>query len=88
MAHSLSAKKRIRQNIRARALNRWRLRSMREGIKAFNQAMLHGTPEEAREAYRKVVSLIDKTASKGIIHKRQADRRKSRLNTRLKAKTA
>ncbi|MEL7473413.1 MAG: 30S ribosomal protein S20 [Planctomycetota bacterium] len=87
MAHSLSAKKRIRQNVSHRARNRWRLRSMRQALKAFDEALLHGSNEEATAAYRTVSAVIDKTAQKGVIHARQAARRKSRLNARLKAKT-
>lgn len=86
MAHSLSAKKRIRQNIAARARNRWRLRAMREAIKDFEDKLAHGTNEEATSAYRAAASIVDKTAQKGPIHRNQAARRKSRLNARLKAK--
>ena len=57
MAHSASAKKRIRQNISHRALNRWRLRGMRDAMKVFHEAILHGSNDEAKEAYRKVSSL-------------------------------
>lgn len=88
MAHSLSAKKRIRQNITRRARNRWRLRAMREAIKRFDGAVASGSPDEAKAAYRDAVSVIDKTAQKGPIHRNQANRRKSRLNARLKAMAA
>lgn len=88
MAHSRTAKKRVRQNITARALNRWRLREMREAMKDFSEKLLHGTPAEAKETFRKMVRVIDRSAQKGVIHKNQAARRKSRLSARLKAKTA
>ena len=86
MAHTLSAKKRIRQNITRRARNRWRLRAMRVAIKDFQDKLSRGTVEEAREAYRVAASVIDRTAQKGPIHRNQAARRKSRMNARLKAK--
>ena len=86
MAHSKSAKKRIRQNITHRARNRWRLRTMREAIKQFDQALSAGTVDEASEAYRACSRIIDKTAQKGVIHKNQAARRKSRLSAQLKAR--
>ncbi len=86
MAHSLSAKKRIRQNAAARARNRWRLRAMREAIKDFNEKIAHGSNEEAQAAFRTAASVVDKTAQKGPIHRNQAARRKSRMNARLKAK--
>lgn len=86
MANSLSAKKRIRQNIAVRARNRWRVRAMREAITDFNNKIAHGTNDEAKAAYRTAASLVDKTAQKGPIHRNQAARRKSRMNTRLKTK--
>ena len=86
MAHSLSAQKRVRQNEAARARNRWRLRTMRDAIKDFNEKVLHGTADEAKTALAKVAQIIDRTASKGVIHKNQAARRKSRLVTKLKGK--
>ena len=86
MAHSLSAKKRIRQNLKHRARNRWRLRAMREALKKFDDKIVHSSVEEARAAFLEACQVLDKTASKGAIHKNQAARRKSRLNARLKAK--
>jgi small subunit ribosomal protein S20 len=88
MAHSRTAKKRIRQNATSRALNRWRLRDMREAVKDFNEQILHGSAEQAAESFKKVLKVIDRTAQKGVIHKNQAARRKSRMNARLKAKKA
>ena len=86
MAHSISARKRVRQNVTSRARNRWRLRSMRTAIKEFNQKMAQGTPAEAAEAFKQASKIIDRTAQKGVIHKNQAARRKSRLSARLKTK--
>jgi small subunit ribosomal protein S20 len=86
MAHSNSARKRVRQNATAKASNRWRLKTMREGIKEFREAILHGTAETAAASFKKVSKVIDRTAAKGVIHKNQAARRKSRLSASLKAK--
>lgn len=86
MAHSLSAQKRIRQNEKRRARNRWRLRSMKLAIKGFSDKLTHGSVDEAKEAFKAASSIIDRTAQKGVIHRNQAARRKSRLNARLKAK--
>lgn len=86
MAHSLSAKKRIRQNIKNKARNRWRLRSMRDALREFADKIAHGTEKDATEAFRKVSKLVDRTTAKGVIHKNQAARRKSRMSKRLKAK--
>ena len=83
MAHSNSAKKRIRQNMKRRALNRWRLRSMRVAIKYFEDSM--SGSGDAVAAFRKASAIVDRTAQKGVIHRNQAARRKSRMNARLKA---
>ena len=85
MAHSSSAKKRIRQNEKHRARNRWRLKTMREAIKAFEQKVAAGDAQGAAESFRACAAVIDRTAQKGVIHKNQAARRKSRLCARLKA---
>lgn len=86
MAHSKSAQKRIRQNETSNARNRWRLKTLRDAMKNFNEQMLHGTKDQATEAFRSTSKVIDRTAAKGVIHKNQAARRKSRLSARLKAK--
>ncbi|MEM8757192.1 MAG: 30S ribosomal protein S20 [Planctomycetota bacterium] len=86
MAHSVSAKKRIRQNATHRARNRWRLRTMRAAIKAFQQDLAGEDLGAARESYRKACAVIDRTAQKGVIHRKQADRRKRRLNASLKVR--
>lgn len=86
MAHSLSAQKRVRQNETARASNRWRLRTMRDAIKDFREQILHGSADKAEASFRAACKVIDRTAAKGVIHKNQASRRKSRLSATLKAK--
>lgn len=86
MAHSNSAKKRVRQNITRRALNRWRIRAMREALKDFADKVATGSNEEATSSFRSASAIIDRTAQKGVIHRNQAARRKSRLSKSLKAK--
>jgi len=86
MAHSVSARKRIRQNETHRSRNRWRLRTLRDAIKDTRDQILHGSIDEATASFRKSCSLLDQTAGKGIIHKNTAARSKSRLSARLKAK--
>jgi small subunit ribosomal protein S20 len=86
MAHSRTAKKRVRQNAKHRARNKWRLTTMRTAIKELQETLLHGTAEAAAESFRKVSRIIDRSASLGVIHKNQAARRKSRLAAKVKAK--
>jgi small subunit ribosomal protein S20 len=88
MANSVSSRKRVRQNLAERSVNRWRLRTMREAIKGFESTLAGGDLSEAKKSYQAACSIIDRTAQKGVIHVKQAARRKSRLNARLKAKAA
>ncbi len=86
MAHSLSAKKRVRQNVKRAARNRWRLRDLRESLKELEDKFLHADAKQSEDAFRKACRLLDKTASKGVIHANTAARKKSRLAKRMKAK--
>ncbi len=88
MAHSASAKKRVRQNEKARARNRWRKRAMRDSIKDLLDKVVHGSVDESQAALKTACAVIDKSAQKGVIHRNTAARYKSRLNSRVKAKKA
>lgn len=76
MATHKSAIKRHRQSLKRRAMNRARKSELKTWIKKVRAATDKAT---AQEAYRKVVSLLDKLAAKGIIHKNKASNQKSRL---------
>ena len=85
MANSAQAKKRARQNVKARTHNA-SLRSMvRTYLKRTVAASAAGDYAVATEAYKKAVPVIDRMADKGIIHKNKAARHKSRLNAQVKA---
>lgn len=85
MANTAQAKKRARQNDKARAHNA-SLRSMvRTYIKNVIKAIKSGDVESAKTAYAAAVPVIDRIADKGIIHKNKAARHKSRLNAQVKA---
>lgn len=83
MAHSLSAKKRVRQNLKRRARNRARKEAIKVEVKAFQAALTAGDPAKAAEQLRKVVSRLDRVASKNTIHKNTAARKRSRLTRKL-----
>lgn len=88
MANSPQAKKRARQNDKARAHNAG-LRSMvRTYLKKVVAAIEAGDAEAAKAAYIAAVPVLDRVADKGIIHKNKAARHKSRLNTQIKALSA
>ena len=88
MAHSASAKKRIRQNRKSRARNRWRKVEYRTAIKTYEEAILHGSVDEAEKQLQGLYKILDKTASTSVMHKNTASRYKSRLAAKLNAKRA
>ena len=85
MAHSLSAKKRVKQDAKKRVTNRARKSEVKTEIKHFEAALAKGDAAAAGEAYRDVVKKLDKTASTSTMHKRTAARKKSRLARKLNA---
>ena len=77
-----SALKAHRQNIKRREANR-RLRSrLRTGLKTLRRAVDGTDKTAAKTAVGEAQSLVDKMASKGIIHRNTAARYKSRLAAR------
>lgn len=87
MANSLSAKKRIRQNAKRRARNRWRRKQVKTTVDAFEEALQGGDLEKAKEQLKQVYKRLDQVAAKGTIHKNAAARKKGRLAKRLSAAT-
>jgi len=83
VAHSLSAKKRIRQNAKKRITNRARKSQVKTLIKHFEAALSKGDVESAGAQYRLVATKLDKTAATSAMHKKTAARKKSRLAKRL-----
>ena len=58
------------------------LKAMREAVREFLDKVAHGSEKEATEAFHKVSRVVDRTTAKGVIHKNQAARRKSRMSKR------
>jgi small subunit ribosomal protein S20 len=83
VAHSLSAKKRIRQNLKRRSINRARKSQVKTQIKRFEAAVENGDAAAAREQFRVAAKKLDKTAAGSTMHKRTAARKKSRLAAQL-----
>ncbi|NPB06071.1 MAG: 30S ribosomal protein S20 [Aquificae bacterium] len=79
MPNTRQAKKRMRRDARRRLRNRYHLSRMRTYIRNFRRMLERGELERAKEYINEVVSVIQHTASKGVIHKREAARRVSRL---------
>ncbi|NLA27277.1 MAG: 30S ribosomal protein S20 [Firmicutes bacterium] len=77
-----SAEKRMRQTVVRTARNR-RVKSMvKTAMRRFEEALQEGDRELARTRLVTAVRRIDQAAAKGVIHKNNAARKKSRL-TRL-----
>ena len=83
MANHKSALKRIRSNERKRVRNRMVRSRARTEVKQARAAIETGDLESARAATIDAIRALDKAASKGIIHRNNAARRKSRLMKRL-----
>jgi small subunit ribosomal protein S20 len=88
VAHSISAKKRMRQNAKRRAQNRGSKRVIKEDIRAFEAAVAGGDKTKAAELLNAAVKRIGKTATKSAIHKNTASRKISRLQRKFNAMAA
>lgn len=75
----------MRQNEKRRLHNRLFRGRARTEVKKARLAIESGELEAAREATRTAVVALDKAASKGIIHRNNASRRKGRLMKNLAA---
>jgi small subunit ribosomal protein S20 len=87
VAQHESALKAHRQSVKNREHNRQFRSRLRGALKAIRTAIDGNDLTTAKQALRETISLIDKMAGKGIIHRNAAGRYKSRLQTRLAAKS-
>ncbi len=85
MANIKSAIKRNKQNQKKRLRNRVFRGRARTFVQKARDVINKGDAEEARVATLTAISALDKAAEKGIIHKNNAARRKSRLMKHLAA---
>lgn len=79
MAHHKSAIKRIKQNAKRNARNRHFSSTLKTYIKRVREAVEQNDKTAAEAALKAAIPVIDKTASKGVIHKATASRNVSRL---------
>ena len=78
-----SALKANRQNIRRREHNRTLRSKLRTALKTIRASLDAKDVTAAKAALSQTVSIVDKMATKGIIHRNTAGRYKSRLSSRL-----
>jgi small subunit ribosomal protein S20 len=79
LANHKSALKRARQNEIRRIRNKSYKTRVKKAVKEVRTAVGSGSVEQAGESFSRAISLIQKTASKGVIHKNKAARKISRL---------
>ncbi|MDR1206296.1 MAG: 30S ribosomal protein S20 [Peptococcaceae bacterium] len=80
MANIKSAQKRILvARIRTQRNSAYKS-MMKTAIRRYEAALKSGGTDEAKQALMKAIRMIDKIASKGVIHKNTANRKKSRLS--------
>ncbi len=85
MANSLSARKRARQAEKHRLRNASQRSFVRTHIKRVVAAIEAGDKAAAEAAYKAAVPAIDRSVSRGLMHRNKAARHKSRLNAHIRA---
>ena len=85
MANIKSSAKRVLVSRVQAARNKADKSQLKTTIKKFNAATAEGNQENAEAAYKAAVKSVDRAVSKGLIHKNNAARKKSRLTKKLNA---
>lgn len=84
MANLKSAIKRVRTNEDKRGRNQTVKSTMRSSIKRVEAFIEANDVEQAKQAFQEASRMIDKTVQKGVIHKNNGNRQKSRLARKIK----
>ena len=79
MARIKSGIKRHKQSLKARARNRHVRSSVKSAVKDVRAEIAEGTGEKRAELLRKATSVLERAGSKGVLHKKTASRKVSRL---------
>lgn len=87
MPHTTSAEKALRQTAKRNARNRATKKAVKGQIKKFLAIADEGTPEQKLAEFKAAVKKLDKAASKKVIHRNAAARKKSQLAKQLAAAT-
>ena len=88
MANTKSAKKALRRTERRTVINTNRRSRLKSFVRAVELALEAGDAAKAREAFKAAEPILMGSAGKGVIHKRTAARKISRLAQRVKALSA
>lgn len=87
MPNIKSAMKRVKVNAKKNLRNRMVKSSTKTALKKFD-VTLKADPAAAKEGLNTAFSAVDRAASKGVIHKNAANRKKARLARALNKATA
>jgi small subunit ribosomal protein S20 len=87
VASHASALKAHKQSLKHREHNRQLRARLRNALRAIRSAIDSNDMAAAKTALKETVSLVDRMSAKGVIHRNAASRYKSRLTTRIAAKT-
>lgn len=85
MANTLQAKKRVRRNANRELVNKARRSRIRTYVKKVELALEAGNADEAKIALREAQPELMRGVTKGVLHKKTASRKVSRLAKRVKA---
>ena len=85
MANTKSAKKAVRQTSRRTTANKTRRSRMRSSVRKVEEAVASGNKEAARAALKEAEPIIVRSAQKGMVHRKTASRKVSRLAKRVGA---
>ena len=88
MANTSSAKKAARQMIRRTEVNKGRRTRVKTEVRAVEEAIASGNRAKAQAALNAAEPILVRTAQKGVMHKKTASRKVSRLAQRVKAMSA
>ncbi|MCL2201059.1 MAG: 30S ribosomal protein S20 [Oscillospiraceae bacterium] len=88
MANIKSSAKRAELSAKAAARNKAAKSLMKTNLKKFDAAVSQGDSEATKSAYLTAVKTVDRAATRGLIHKNKAARRKSALTKQLNAASA
>lgn len=85
MANTKSAKKAARQTVRRTAVNKVRRTRLRSSVRKVEEAIATGNKAAAAAALKEAEPIIARTAQKGVVHRKTASRKVSRLAKRFGA---
>ncbi len=85
MANTKSAKKDARQAVRRTEVNKSRTTRARSAVREVEEAIKAGNKSAAKDALKSAQPVLASTAQKGVIDRKAASRKVSRLSARVKA---